>query len=67
MRDGVTKKQLIESLSETLSLTRAGVDHLELLDEDTVVIHYIGGASRKVNIAMNSAMAIIRDVAKYVD
>ncbi|MGN0384575.1 MAG: hypothetical protein ACI4EX_01695 [Lachnospiraceae bacterium] len=67
MRTGVTKKQFIESLEKTLKLTRAGVDRLELADDDTVVIHYEGGGKRPVNICMDSATAIIRDIARVVD
>ena len=39
----------------------------ELADEETVVIHYGGGGKRTVNIALDSATAIIRDVARVVD
>ena len=66
MKLGVTKEQLIANLSETVKLTREGVDHLELQDEDTVIIHYEGGGWKKVNIALDSGMAIIRDVAKAI-
>lgn len=67
MKYGVTKEQFIKSLEDTLKLTRAGVDRLELVDDDTVVIHYDGGGKRLVNIALDSATAIIRDVAHAVD
>ena len=67
MKHGVTKEQFIKSLEDTLKLTRAEVDSLELVDDDTVVIHYEGGGKRPVNIALDSATAIIRDVARAVD
>lgn len=67
MRTGVTKKQFIKSLEQTLRLTRAGVKSLELVDNETVIIHYEGGGKRPVNIALDSATAIIRDVASVVD
>lgn len=67
MKHGVTKEQFIKSLEDTLKLTRAGVDRLELVDDDTVVIYYEGGGKRPVNIALDSATAIIRDVAHAVD
>lgn len=67
MKTGVTKEQFIKSLEQTLKLTRAGVESLELADEETVVIHYEGGGKRPVNIALDSATAIIRDVARVVD
>lgn len=67
MKTGVTKEQFIKSLEQTLKLTRAGVESLELADEETVVIHYEGGGKRPVNIALDSATAIIRGVARVVD
>lgn len=66
MKIGVSKQELIDSLSETLSLTRERVDHLELKDNDTVVIHYKGGYQKPVNIAMDSGLAIILDVSRAV-
>lgn len=66
MKQGVSKQMLVDSLSETLRLTREGVDHLELKDNDTVVIHYRCGYERPVNIALNSGLAIIKDVARRV-
>lgn len=66
MKIGVSKQELIDSLSETLSLTRERVDHLELKDNDTVIIHYKGGHQKPVNIAMNSGLAIILDVSRAV-
>lgn len=66
MKIGVSKQELIDSLSETLSLTRERVDHLELKDNDTDVIHYKGGYRKSVNIAMDSGLAIILDVSRAV-
>ena len=66
MKAGVTKEQLVKSLGETLSLTREGISHLELKDNDTVIIHWNHGEPREVNIHMDSGMAIIRDVAKAI-
>lgn len=67
MKVGVTKQELIDSLSETLKLTREGVHHLELKDKDTVIIHYNCGHQKPVNIALDSGIAIIRDVCRQVD
>lgn len=66
MKARVTKERFIEKYSELLFMTREGVSHLELQDDETVVIHYKGGAEKTVNIACDSAMAIIRDVARHV-
>lgn len=66
MKAGVTKERFIEKYSELLFMTREGVSHLELVDDETVVIHYKGGSEKKVNIACDSALAIIKDVASQV-
>ena len=66
MKAGVTKERFIEKYSELLFMTREGVSHLELKDDETVVIHYKDGAEKTVNIAADSAMAIIRDVAMQI-
>lgn len=67
MKAGVTKEQLVKSLGETLSLTREGISHLELKDKDTVIIYWNHGYQREVNIACDSGLAIIKDVAKSID
>ena len=66
MKPGITKAELVKSLEFTLKLTRENIAALELKDEDTVVIHFESGGHKKVNIAMNSGIAIIRDVAKAI-
>jgi len=71
MKSGVTKQELIDSLASTLRLTREGVVALELMSqhelEDTVIIHFKGGAKQEVDIACNSGIAIIRDVCRAID
>lgn len=66
MKAGVTKQEFINEYSKLLKMTRVCVDFLELVDDDTVIIHYESGNTRLVNIACNSAMAIIKDVAKQI-
>ena len=67
MRAGVTKKEFIAKYAELLRMTREKIDSLELIDDETVVIRYESGYGQKVNIACDSGMAIIRDVAKAID
>lgn len=67
MKSGVTKQQLINSLEASLKLTRAGVESLELVNEELVTIHYESGGSKNVNIACDSGIAIIRDVTRSID
>lgn len=68
MKAGVDKATFIAKLSELLKMTRLDVDHLELKDEDTVVIHYyvgpltpMNGYQRSVSIAGDSGLAIVKD------
>ena len=64
MRQGVTKQEFIESFEQTLKLTRIGVESLVLKDDDTLTVTYRGGYSKDINIALNSARAIIEDVMR---
>lgn len=68
MKKGVTKQQFIDEYSKLLRMTREGIDYLELKDDKTVIIHYIPkyGHQTTVNIAGDSGIAIIRDVAKQI-
>lgn len=66
MREGYTKKQLVKLLELTIKATRAGTNVEKLtLEGEYVVIHYTGG-TKKVNIAGDSGIAIVVDVAKRV-
>lgn len=57
------KQRFVSNLGWLMSQTRDGVLRAELEDNDTVVITYFGGGTHRVNIAMDSYAAIIRDVA----
>jgi hypothetical protein len=61
------KQKLISSLEATLKLTRVGIHNLELANDELVIIHYASGANKKVNIACDSEIAIIRDVTRSID
>lgn len=67
MKAGVSKQELIKSLEATVKLTREDVESLELKDLDTVIIHFKNGIKKPVNIACDSGMAIIRDVARHIE
>ncbi len=71
MRTGVSKKEFIAKYAELLCMTRENVVDLSLIDNDTVEIVYCDARKelyyQKVNIACDSGMAIIRDVAKAID
>lgn len=66
MKEGVAKVDFIKELENVLKLTREGVSHLTLEDQDTVAIYYNNGFKRIVDITMDSGMAIIRDVARSI-
>lgn len=63
MKKGVSKLEFVKSLEETLKLTRVGIKELLLKDDgNTITVVYQNGYERDINIAMNSALAIIEDV-----
>lgn len=66
MREGVTKKELVKKLAELLQMTRLDIENLELLDKNTVMIHYECGSTKAVDITADSGIAIIRDVCRHV-
>ena len=67
MKAGLDKATFIAKLEELLKMTRLDhVDHLELKDEDTVVIHYYDGYQRSVSIAADSGIAIVKDVIERI-
>ena len=63
----VSKQDFIKSLESTLLLADATVISIELEDEETVIIHFVGGGKRRINIAMDSHIAIIKDIMKGID
>lgn len=66
MKKGFSKEDLVESLEETVLMTREDITALKLEDQETVVIIYESGYKKKVNIACNSGIAIVRDIAKNI-
>lgn len=66
MKKGVTKQEFIEKYSELLFMTREEISHLDLVDDETVLIVYANGYRKRVNIAADSGISIIRDVARQV-
>lgn len=61
-----SKKEILSSLEFTLKLTGMDIATLELKDEDTVIVHYASSASKAVNIAMDSHIAIVKDVVESI-
>ncbi|NLI89775.1 MAG: hypothetical protein GX366_05140 [Epulopiscium sp.] len=66
MRVGVSKGELIKSLESTLKLTREGIQSVELVGYEDVIVHYNCGNHRMINIACCSGLAIIKEVANRV-
>lgn len=66
MREGVAKKELVKKLAELLRMTRLDIKDLDLVDENTVMIHYECGSTKAIDITADSGIAIIRDVCRHV-
>ena len=60
------RKQFVRNLGELLSQTREGVRSCELVDNEIVSIYFQCGAVRKVNVHLDSYVAIIKDVTKNI-
>ena len=66
------KSKFVESLAETLKLTRAGSNiremHYERFDTGTefVIINFTDQATRTVDVTANSEIAIMQDIIKKI-
>lgn len=63
-------KQLIcDRLLETLKLTRQLYDLIDLdyiEEKELVVAHFEGGGKKEINVAMDSGIAMIRDIIRGI-
>ena len=60
------RKRFVHNLGELLSQTREGIVGAELDDDEIVTVTYKGGHTVHINVNMDSYLAIIRDVTKYL-
>ena len=60
------RKLFVHNLGELLSQTREGIVGAELDDDEIVTVTYTGGHTVQINVNMDSYLAIIRDVTKYL-
>ena len=60
------RKLFVHNLGLLLSQTREGIKSCELDDDEIVTVNYRSGYKLKVNVNMDSYMAIVRDVIKYI-
>lgn len=60
------KESFIKTLQ--LCLINADVDLIELnlIDNETVEARFLGGGSRRIDIAADSKLAIVKDVANHI-
>ena len=64
--DKADRKLFVKNLGWLLSQTRESVERCELDDNEIVTIYFRDGATNKVNVNMDSYLAIVKDVAKGV-
>ena len=60
------RKQFVHNLGELLSQTRESIVGAELDDNEIVTVTYKNDHTIKVNVAVDSYLAIIRDVTKHL-
>ena len=58
------RKMFVRNLGWLLSQTREGIKEAYLDDDEIVHVVFQGGSERRINVAWDSYMAIIRDVTK---
>lgn len=56
----------VHNLGELLAQTREEIKGAYLDEYECVVVEYINGFTRSINVEMDSYMAIIRDVTKHL-
>ena len=59
------RKLFVRNLGELLSQTRENIIGCELDDTDIITIYFLGGTT-KVNVKLDSYLAIIKDVIKRI-
>lgn len=60
------RKTFVKNLGDLLSQTRESVKSCELDDGEIVTVTFNCGATRRVNVNLDSYTAIIRDVVKNI-
>lgn len=64
------KQEILNYLCKAIQATRAGED-VSLLEYDEerewVIVYFNGHIGRKINVACDSGIAMIRDVLRYID
>ncbi len=63
------KQKICDRLLETLKLTRQlynliDLDYIE--EKEIVVAHFEGGGKKEINVAMDSGIAMIRDIIRAI-
>ena len=63
------KRSICDRLLETLKLTRQLYDLIDLdyiEEKEIVVAHFEGGGKKEINVAMDSGIAMIRDIIRAI-
>ena len=60
------RRRFVQNLGCLLAQTREGIESADLDRSDIVTIFYTSGHQRKINVAMDSYLAIIKDVARHL-
>lgn len=69
MNKDVTKADIVKALLPVVKLTHAGKDITDLeltMDGEYVFIHFENGYKRKVDVACDSGISLIRDICAEV-
>ena len=64
------KQQILDALLVAIQSTRAGDDVTKLeynAESETVNVYFNGALGRRINVAMDSGIAMIKDVVNHID
>ena len=65
-REMMEKQEFLNILQTLLSKADVNVKCLELTDEETVKLTFLKGYAKRINIAADSRLAIIKDVVNNI-
>lgn len=70
MEDKIKITQKLEELLKETRFARNELSHLEYFKDDInelIIVHWKNGTTEKINVAMDSGIAMIIDVAKWLN
>lgn len=61
------KMNFVRNIGAVMSMSRERITGCELIDDDTVVVTYMSGYTKEINIACDSYIAIMQDILRQIE